>query len=471
MANILIIDDDPVLCRSMAASIADVGHEAHIAYSLEQGRSILADVEIDVVFLDVVLPDGDGMKEVEQIKHATSHPEVIIITGYGGPEGAEAAVKSGAWDYLCKPISDKEMMLPLLRALQYRREKHSSRRQEPLHRDRIIGNSPAMQKSLELVAQASAGDANILLVGETGVGKELFARAIHDNSRRKNGPFVVVDCAALPETLIEATLFGHVRGAFTGADKDKTGLIRMADGGSLFLDEIGELPLPLQRGFLRVLQERVVRPVGSNKEFKSDFRLISATNRNLDSMAADGTFREDLLFRLKTMRILLPPLRERREDIRQLLVYYAPRLAAATGVSSKIFAPEFIQTLLQYDWPGNVREFISTLEIAILAAGNAPTLYPAHLPESVRITAVKKRTHEAIHTSRSDILDTPLALPETIPTLKEFRDEMIEFAEEKYLQYVVRVTKADIKAMLSLSGLSKSRFYELLRKYNIQTKT
>ncbi len=473
MANILIIDDDPVLCRSLAASIADVGHEAHIAYSMKQGRIILAETDIDVVFLDVILPDGDGMNEVAHIKHASSQPEVIIITGYGGPEGAEAAVKSGAWDYLCKPISEKEMLLPLLRALQYRREKQSTRPHEPLKRDSIIGNSPAMQKSLDLVAQASAGDANVLLIGETGVGKELFARAIHENSQRKNGPFVVVDCAALPETLIEATLFGHVRGAYTGADKDKPGLVRMADGGSLFLDEIGELPLVMQRGFLRVLQERIVRPVGSNNEIKSNFRLISATNKNLETMVAQGLFREDLLFRLKTMLITLPTLRERREDLRQLLVYYAPRLAAAIGVPTKTFAPEFIQTLLHYDWPGNVREFISALEIAVLAAGDAPTLYPAHLPESVRIPAVQKRTHEAVSLPSGEIPHgfTPFSMPGNIPTLKAFREQLIEFSEEKYLRHLIHVTKADIKSMLSLSGLSKSRFYELLRKYNIQTKS
>ena len=244
-----------------------------------------------MVFLDVRMPDGDGLAMLPLIQAARSAPEIIIMTGFGNASGAELAITSGAWDYIEKGSSVKEITLSLVRALEYRKQKRSSnstRNVVMLKRDAIIGISPAIKACLEQVAQAAECDASVLVTGETGSGKELFARAIHENSRRAPKPFVVVDCAALPDTLVESLLFGHEKGAFTGAEQSRSGLVAQANGGTLFLDEVGELPLSMQKAFLRVLQEHRFRPVGSHREVCSDFRLVAATNRTWRPWCATG---------------------------------------------------------------------------------------------------------------------------------------------------------------------------------------
>jgi DNA-binding NtrC family response regulator len=271
----------------------------------------------DVIFLDVRLPDGIGLDAIQKIKANSSAPEVVIITGEGDPNGAELAIQYGAWDYIEKPPSVQSVILPLVRALQYRTEKKDAQKPLMIKRDNIIGNSPQLLRSLKKLARAAQSQASVLIEGETGTGKELFAMAIHQSSSRSGKNFVVVDCAALPETLVESVLFGHAKGAFTGADQAKEGLVKQADQGTLFLDEIGELPLSLQKAFLRVLQEQRFRPIGGGSEVNSDFRLIAATNRDLDRMVQEKQFRQDLLFRIRSLVITLPPLRERPEDINQ----------------------------------------------------------------------------------------------------------------------------------------------------------
>ena len=237
-----------------------------------------------------------------------------------------------------------------------------------------------MEACLELLVQAVGGDGNVLITGETGTGKELFAKAIHSHSPRAHKNFVVVDCGALPETLIESTLLGFEKGTFTGAERSQEGLIKQADGGTLFLDEVGELPLALQKAFLRVLQERRFRPLGAKQEVTSDFRLIAATNRDLEDMVGKDLFREDLLYRLRTLAIDIPPLRLRPEDVTELFFYYLPRLSKKAGMETKGFSPEFLEMLHRYPWPGNVRELIGALEAAIHSTGPSHILYPAHLP-------------------------------------------------------------------------------------------
>jgi two-component system NtrC family response regulator len=318
MAKILIIDDDRSICLSLQAVIEKIGYESECAYSLTDGHKKATLDAYDVVLLDVNLPDGNGLSLLPKLKIITSLPEVIIITGEGDPDGAELAIKNGAWDYIEKPFSVDGITLPLVSAIQYRNEKKVPGNSIVLKREGIIGESAKIRHCLDQVAQAAMSDVNVLITGETGTGKELFASAIHENSNRKDNNFVIVDCAALPETLVESTLFGHVKGAFTGADRDREGLIKQADKGTLFLDEIGELPISVQKAFLRVLQEKRFRPVGGKEELKSNFRLVAATNRNLEQMIMEGRFRQDLLFRIKSLTISLPPLRERVQDIKEL---------------------------------------------------------------------------------------------------------------------------------------------------------
>ena len=339
MANILIIDDDRLICDTLSNVVRDRGHIPTCAFSRKEGLEVAASRSFDVVFLDVRLPDGSGLDIVQALRETPSSPEVIIITGFSDVDGAELAITHGAWDYLEKSASIDEITLPLERALQYRTERQSKARPTVLKLEGIVGSSPQMRACIELLAQAAASTANVLVAGETGTGKEIFSWAIHQNSPRGRKSFVFVDCASLPETIVESVLFGHERGAFTGADKSKTGLITQADGGTLFLDEVGELPSSIQGSFLRVLQERRFRPVGSVKEVTSDFRLIAASNKNLDEMVQKGLFRKDLLFRLRTLAITLPPLRGRPEDIKELAYFYLSKFSRYYGNGMKGFSP------------------------------------------------------------------------------------------------------------------------------------
>jgi len=310
MAKILIIDDDQMICKSLSRIFQDMGHEVLYALTLKQGVKEAKSGDFDIVFLDVKLPDGNGLKHLPVIREVPSLPEIIIITGHANPDSAELAIRNHAWDYIRKPASIDVVTLVLTRALQYREEKKAGKSAvtlKSIKREGIIGSSPGIINCLDLVARAAGSNANILISGETGTGKELFAWAVHANSFRAEENFVAVDCTSLPKTLIENLLFGHAKGAFTGADKKEDGLVKHADGGTLFLDEIGELPLTTQKTFLRVLQERQFRPLGNTREIKSDFRLVSASNRNLGETAKLGKFRKDLLYRLRSITIHLPP--------------------------------------------------------------------------------------------------------------------------------------------------------------------
>ena len=460
MANITIIDDDEIICDALSRTFKDMGHNVQYALTLHDGLKAISSQESDVVFLDVRLPDGNGLNALPTIQQKSSAPEVIIMTGEGDPDGAELAIKSGAWDYVEKPVSIKQMILPLTRALQYREQKKANDRPVALKREGIVGDSLRLKNCLDLVAQSAAGDVNVLITGETGTGKELFARAIHNNSRRAERTFVTVDCTALPETLVESTLFGHEKGAFTSADRAQEGLIKQANGGTLFLDEIGELPRNIQKKFLRVLQEYRFRPVGGKKEIISKFRLISATNRNLDRMVEQGTFRKDLLYRLRSLTLELPPLRERPEDIQELTLYHIARVCERQGTETKGFSPEFFSALISYHWPGNVRELLNTLDGTLSLAAHEPTLYMKHLPTDIRVQIARMSVGKDRKDNSSEaIVDSP----KTLPRLREFRQSL----EKQYLKDLVLVTERDMKKAGRISGLSRSHLYELLNRYNI----
>ena len=466
MAKILIIDDDELFCRVLTETMTVDGDEIQCAHTIEEGLRLAAADAFDVVFLDVLLPDGNGLDRLPEIRAVSSEPEIIILTGSGTPDGAELAIGSGAWDYLQKPFPLNVLKLHLMRALQYREERRTRKPVKALKIDAIIGNSPRMKDAYHLLSEATSTDVNVLITGETGTGKELFAKAIHDNSRRAGESFVVVDCAALQGSLIESILFGHEKGAFTGAVQSRVGLIKQADGGTLFLDEIAELPLSLQKVFLRVLQERRFRPLGGREEVESDFRLIAATNRDLESMVGSGQFREDLLYRLRAHTIALPPLSECREDIVPIANYHAEKICKRSGLGVKTFSPDFIEALLSYHWPGNVRELVNAVERAVAAAASASTLFRKHLPQEIRVDLVRASTGN--HSSKSGSADIlPSGHP---PTLKELRASVYAKAEKEYLTDLLKMTAGNIEKACVISDLSQPRLYELLRKHKISTK-
>jgi len=466
MAHILLIDDDAILKETIGALMRRLGHAFTWAGSLDEGRRALVHGRFDVVLLDLRLPDGYGLDIMAELRGAPGAPEIIIVTGQEDPEGAALAIKSGAWDYIQKPLTPNRVTLPLTRALEYRAQKAARRPRAVLKREAIIGVGPAMEACLDMVAQAADSDASVLVTGETGTGKELFARAIHANSQRGNNNFVVVDCAALPETLVESVLFGHVKGAFTGADRDRDGLFKLADGGTLFLDEIGELSLGIQKTFLRVLQDGRFRPVGSKNELQSDFRLLAATNRDLGVMAAGGVFREDLLYRLRTIIITLPPLRNRVEDVKPLAIHYMNRLCERYRLPTKGFAEEFFQALAAYSWPGNVRELCSTMERVLLQHRTEPVLYPKHLPDEIRIQVLNARG-SAEPAGPPHPEEPHLA---AVPPWKEYRRQALDAAEQSYLQELLTAAGGNVARASRLSGLSPSRLYDLFRKYNLPTR-
>ncbi|MGD8561893.1 MAG: sigma-54 dependent transcriptional regulator [Desulfarculaceae bacterium] len=468
MAEVLIIDDDQHICQILARHIQRLGHNPTTASYLHDGLQTAKSQDFDVIFLDVTMPDGNGLEVLPELRQTTSSPEIIIITGSGSQDGAELAIKNGAWAYVEKGDSINSITLPLTRALQFRQEKMTHQPQLDLNQAGIIGNSPAMRACYNLLAQAAASELSVLITGETGTGKELFARAIHQNCRRSAGGFVVVDCAALPETLVESILFGYERGAFTGADRSREGLIKQAHGGTLFLDEIGELPLSMQKSFLRVLQDHSFRPVGGTQELNSDFRLVAATNRNLDKMEAEGRFRKDLLFRIRALSIHVPPLRERMQDLRDLVEFHTHRLCKRYNISDKEVTPGFFEALANYTWPGNVRELVAALEQAIAAAGTSPTLFQNHLPELIRVAVARSRLGS--NGQASEWEGEPIQPARPMPTLRQVVQLESDQAERKYLRQLMNLTQGDIKKACEIAGLGRSSLYTRLKKHGISRK-
>jgi len=460
MSKILIVDDDLSICNTLVKSFERLGHDVCYSLTLNQGLDQIFSNEFDLVFLDVNLPDGNGVQAIETIKKHDMAPEIIIMTGDSDPQGAELAMKSRAWDYIQKGRSHKEFQFSMLRALEYRHEKQSKPHENTIQIESIIGKSPQITACIEKVVKASKNDVPVLITGETGTGKELFAKALHKNSLRARNNFIVVDCASLPEHLVESVLFGHVKGAFTSADSDRTGLIKMADKGTLFLDEVGELPLTLQKKFLRVLQEKKFRPVGGKKEIKSDFRLISATLRNVPKMVEQGNIREDFYFRIASLTIDIPPLRDRKSDISLLVAHYLDRKNTVFDQPPHKISKDFIHALVEFNWPGNVRELYNAIDYAGSDAFNESILFSKHLPDNIRIFNIKNKIKKQTSSEKKDA--TKISTVENL-TLKNH----IEQTKYQYITDLMHHTKGDIKTACRLSGLSRGHLYSLLKKYNI----
>ena len=465
MAKILIIDDEKAIGVLISRVIERMGHGAAYAESIKSGLEAVRKEDFDIVFLDVQLPDGNGLHQLPVLKELPSAPEVIIITGFANSDGAEEALGCDAWDYIQKPVTAAQITRCVERALQYRTERNACRTQQTLKRAGIIGSHPRIKTCLETVERAAHSRSNIIISGETGTGKELFARAIHHNSPRAEKNFVVVDCGALPDTLVENLILGHAKGAFTGADQAEEGLIKRADGGTLFLDEVGELSLDIQKVFLRVLQERRFCPIGDTRETTSDFRLVAASNRNLADLVKTGQFRDDLLFRLGSISIDLPPLRKRVDDIKELAEHHLAGLCDAYGADPKSVSPEFFQVLEAYRWPGNVRELFSALDAALANALHETTLFARHLPQNLRIEVARSQFDRQSPEQASPVKGFDFTEP--LPNWQRFRRAHVEDGERAYLEALITRCQGNVTKAAQYSGLSRPHLYGLLRKYEI----
>ncbi len=455
---------------------ARLGIEMHAAGTLEEGLFVCqADGEgFDVILMRDMISGHASCFAIQDFRSTSLSPEILIFTEQGNPEHAEHALESGAWDYVVDPFPEKKLPDMLRRVMRYRHAKSTSFEQtqrevraQLQQGHGIIGSSVALKNCVNLVASIAQSDASVLITGETGTGKELFASAIHNISPRNHKNLTIVDCAALPSTLVESILFGHAKGSFTGADRTQKGLIKQADGGTLFLDEIGEMPLEIQKKFLRVLQEREYLPVGSSVSESSDFRLVAATNKDLEAMVEEGTFREDLLFRLKTFQLELPPLRTRKTDISELVYYFRNQYCKRYKLKKKKLSTDYLMTLTRYEWPGNVRELFQAVEYSLADAHESAVLEPVHLPLNIRLSVTKKKLEtlrESPEISTEPFMPDNLAL---MPTIKEDRDKAIQLQEKQYLQNLLKITGGDIKQCCETADLSRSRLYDLLKKYGL----
>ncbi|MEW5746430.1 MAG: sigma-54 dependent transcriptional regulator [Nitrospirota bacterium] len=386
--RILIVEDEEALGASLKRVFTREGYAVDTAGSAEVALKLFDEGRYDLVITDIILPGINGIELLRKVRDRVPGQAVIVMTAYASLETAVEALRAGAYDYVVKPVIHEEIKQIVRNAL----NQNALQRQNVLLKreiekeydfSNIVGDSPAIRKVIDEVKKIANARSNVLLLGETGTGKELIARAIHFNSIRAGRPFVPINCSAIPENLLESELFGHVKGAFTGAVMFKKGLFEEADGGTVFLDEIGDLGIGLQAKLLRVLEDHQIRPVGGTQSVKIDLRFICATNRNLEQAVKEGRFREDLFYRINVITLRLPPLRERRDDIRLLVDYLTRKYSIELGKGAKEIDPQSMELLTGYQWPGNVRELQNIIERAILIAEDGAIL-PEHLPEGVR---------------------------------------------------------------------------------------
>ncbi|HEY6442870.1 MAG TPA: sigma-54 dependent transcriptional regulator [Candidatus Acidoferrales bacterium] len=403
-ARILIVDDESGIRESLGALLRDEGYEIETLSSGEDCLARLKRDEFDLVLLDVWLPKMDGLETLERLQAQDDPPIVVMISGHGNVEAAVRATKLGAFDFIEKPLSLEKVVLVVRNALDYVRLEDENRRlrAELEERHEILGGSVPMKALRQQIALTAPTTGRVLIYGESGTGKELVARALHEHSTRSGMPFVEVNCAAIPEELIESEMFGHRKGSFTGASEDKVGKFQKADGGTLFLDEIGDMSLKTQSKVLRVLEEQRVEPLGSNQPVTVDVRVLAATNKKLDEEIGRNAFREDLFYRLNVIPFYVPALRERTEDIPVLAAHFLKEFCEAYGKKPKEFTPTASEVLLAYPWPGNVRELRNLVERLVIMCPS-PRIEPHHLPPELFRGASKspQKPYESLQEARS----------------------------------------------------------------------
>lgn len=445
--KILIVDDEPSVTGSLSLILTQAGFEVLTAQSFAGSTSILKQTPVDLVITDLRLPDASGIDLITHVKRTTPDIEVILMTGYGSIDITIEAIKAGAYYYLEKPYTPDRLFALVDRALQLAELKHEN---EALKRTLIgdgetfgmIGRDTQMCQIFETIRTAAPSDASVLIEGESGTGKELISSAFHTQSQRAGGPFIRINCAAIPHELIESELFGYKRGAFTGADRDKRGLIEAANQGTLLLDEIAEMPTHLQTKLLRVLQERKLRRLGDEREIDVNFRLVSATNRNTLALLDEGLLRKDLYFRISTIKIRVPPLRERLDDVPLIAGRFLKRFNEQYGKRITDLSPDTVMRLVRYDWPGNIRQLESVIERAVLFCSGTELL-PNCLPEEFQ----------------TRLASSSFVIPPLLP--------MEEIEREAIMQTLER-TAGNIKKSAQILRFPRPTFYRKLKKLGIK---
>ncbi len=449
MASILVVDDEPGIRSQVGGVLRDEGFDVDTADTGEACLEKANGASYDVILLDIWLPGLDGLTTLQRLRERQIDSQVVIISGHGNVESAVRAIKMGAFDFIEKPLSLEKTVLVVRNALRQRDLEAENRvlraKVDRQQQHTMVGESPAMSYLREQVALAAPTNGRVLILGENGTGKELVARTIHHTSRRKSGPFVEVNCAAIPEELIESELFGHVRGAFTGAVADKPGRFEQANAGTIFLDEIADMSLKTQAKVLRVLQEQIMERVGGTQRIKVDVRVLAATNKDLTAEIRAGRFREDLYFRLNVIPIVVPALRDRPQDIPMLAEYFMALLAAEYGRRPKRLAPEAAARLQQYGWPGNVRELRNVIERVIIMVGDDT------------ITA------QDLGFLGRDGVPEPRAEHGPVVPLSAARDQF----EKDYILQTLAAQQGNMSRTAEVLGVERSNLYKKLRAFGI----
>ena len=452
--HVLVVDDEELYRQALERILARAGHQVHTARNASEALAVVSDQNVDLVLCDVKMPGINGLELVRQLRELEPDLPCIVITGYGSAENSVEALRAGAFWYLEKPF--EQAHLDVIRRLVDQAIEHGRLKTEnrALHTqlrskykfDNIIGHSGALQRVLEVVEKVADSESTVLLTGESGTGKELIARALHYNSRREKGPMVSVNCGAIPEQLLESELFGHVRGAFTNAHDMRKGRFSLADGGTMFLDEIGDMSLNLQVKLLRVLQDRSFEPVGSSKTIKVNVRVVAATNQNLQVAIKERRFREDLYFRLNVLPIDIPPLRERREDIPLLINHFLDVFNQSRQSTVESISTEAMEHLISYDWPGNIRELENLVERMVLLV-STNEIQRSDLPKEL-LAKAQPETTAAPH-----VPPTGLSMPDV---LKDIETDMIQQALE--------LSQYNKNQAAKLLGLHRTTLLEKMKK-------
>jgi two-component system nitrogen regulation response regulator GlnG len=465
MPRLLIVDDESAICYSIRRMFADTNIEIETASTAATGLKRAQAGGFDAIVLDLQLPDRSGLELFRDLQALDPKRPVVFITAHGTTDTAIEAMKQGAFEYLVKPIDAARLTQVIERAFAAAQLMGvPALLPTDARPDRIIGRSSIMQEMSKAIGRIAPQDVNVLIVGETGAGKELVARAIYHHSRRANKPFLAINCAAIPENLLESELFGHEEGAFTGATRRRVGKFEQCNGGTLFLDEIGDMALPLQAKLLRVLQEHEFEPVGGNRSIKSQVRVLAATNQDLEKAMAEGRFRKDLFFRLRDVAINVPSLRERREDISEIAHHFLFTFGRDMGREVRGYAADALELLVDYEWPGNVRELQGAVKQAVLASAG-PLIETIDLPEAIRKTPLAVEAIPAIHAESLDVV--AFIKQQLQKGEKDLYIRVLRRVELALFEIVLQSTKLNQVQASEILGINRATLRKKLREFGV----